>query len=187
MFSAGIFTLLQSPELKADTYVIDNEHSSIRFSIDHLGISRTTGRFGNISGVFSFDPSRDIATAKTKVFVKTQSIDTNNDKRDALLRGFSFFNVTKHPVAMFKSTSLTQHKSNSKTGRVTGELTLAGHTHTEIFDVEFTGEGRDPWLGYRMGFIAKGSIKRSDYELDFMAGAIGNDVSLEIFVEGVKK
>ncbi|MBV1919395.1 MAG: YceI family protein [Pseudomonadales bacterium] len=171
----------------ADTYKIDNAHSSIRFSINHLGFSYTTGRFDNIDGIFSFNEKRELSSAKAKIFVKTNSINTNHKKRDDLLKGFSFFNIKKHPIAMFKATTINRDAENEKTGTITGKLTMMGETHTETFNLKFIGEGRDPWLGYRMGFNAKGIIQRSNYNLNFMEGAIGNDVTLEIFIEAIKQ
>ena len=174
----------------ADTYKIDNAHSSIRFSINHLGFSYTTGRFDNIDGIFSFNEKRELSSAKAKIFVKTNSINTNHKERDDLLKGFSFFHTTKHPIAMFKATTITRDKTNNtltNTGTITGNLTLMGKTRPETFKLTFVGEGRDPWLRYRMGFKANGVIQRSDYNLNFMEGAIGNDVFIEIFIEAIKQ
>jgi len=175
----------------ADTYKIDSAHSSIRFSINHLGFSYTTGRFDNIDGIFSFNENRELASGKAKIFVKTKSINTNHKERDDLLRGFSFFHTAKHPIAMFKATKITRDISDSNipktTGTITGNLTLMGKTHSETFNLIFIGEGRDPWLRYRMGFKANGVIKRSNYNLSFMEGAIGDDVSIEVFIEAIKQ
>lgn len=182
-----VFFHLTSSVTHADTYKIDPAHSTIRFSINHLGFSYTTGRFDSIDGIFSFNESRDLSSAKAKIFVKTKSINTNHQERDDLLKGFSFFNTKKHPVAMFKVTNVTRDIDNKNTGTVTGKLTLMGKTQTETFDLAFIGEGRDPWLGYRMGFTANGVIQRSDYNLSFMEGAIGNDVIIDVFIEGIRQ
>lgn len=175
----------------ADTYKIDNDHSSVRFSINHLGFSYTTGRFDNIDGIFSFNEKRELSSAKAKIFVKIKSINTNHDERDELLRGFSFFNTSKYPIAMFKVTKVTRDiadgNSDKNTGKLTGNLTLMGITRPETFDLTFIGEGRDPWLRYRMGFIAEGIIQRSNYNLSFMEGAIGDNVSVEVFIEAIKQ
>ena len=175
----------------ADTYKIDNAHSSIRFSINHLGFSYTTGRFDNIDGIFSFNEKRELSSATARIFVKTKSINTNHKERDDLLKGFSFFHTAKHPIAMFKATKITRDMANNNidrnTGTITGNLTLMGKTHSETFNLIFIGEGRDPWLRYRMGFKAVGVIKRSDYNLSFMEGAIGDDVSIEVFIEAIKQ
>ena len=186
-----VFFHLISSASFADTYKIDHAHSNIRFSINHLGFSYTTGRFDNIDGIFSFNEKRELSSAKAKIFVKTKSINTNHKERDELLRGFSFFNTSKHPIAMFKVTEVTRDMADNNTlkntGRLVGNLTLMGKTHSETFDLTFVGEGRDPWLRYRMGFIASGVIQRSNYNLSFMEGAIGDDVSIEVFIEAIKQ
>ena len=182
-----LFFVLFSPISFSDTYKIDPAHSSIRFSIKHLGFSYTPGRFDDINGYFSFNESRELQSAKGSIFVKTKSINTNHEKRDDFLRSYSFFNVSKHPIAMFKIKQVTRSKNNSKTGSITGTLTLLGQTHEETFALTFIGEGKDPWLGYRMGFTATGSIQRSNYNLSFMEGAIDDDVLIDIFIGGIKQ
>lgn len=182
-----LFFILPSTIALADTYKIDPSHSSIQFSIKHLGFSYTAGRFDNIDGIFSFDESRSLESAKAKVFVKTTSINTNHEKRDDFLRSFNFFNTSKHPIAMFKATKVTRSEDDENSGTISGKLTLLGQSRTEVFALTYIGEGKDPWLGYRMGFTAKGTIKRSDYNINFMEGAIGDDVMIDIFIEGIKQ
>lgn len=185
---ASFYTAFYTPSYAiADTYKIDPAHSTIRFAIKHLGFSYTAGRFDNITGIFSFDESRSVESAKATVFVKTKSINTNHEKRDDFLRSYSFFNVSKHPIAMFKATKVTLSSDDKNSGTISGKLTLLGKSHSETFDLTLVGEGKDPWLGYRMGFTAKGAILRSNYNLSFMEGAIGDKVLIEIFIEGIKQ
>jgi len=88
---------------------------------------------------------------------------------------------------MFKATKVTRSADDKNRGTITGKLTLVGVSRTETFDLIYIGEGNDPWLGYRMGFTAKGAIKRSDYNINFMEGAIGDEVLIDIFIEGIKQ
>ena len=44
----------------ADTFKIDPVHSSILFSVTHLGVSNLYGRFNDVSGTVTFDQSRSI-------------------------------------------------------------------------------------------------------------------------------
>ena len=40
----------------AQVYSLDRDHKEVRFSWDHLGISRQGGRFDDIAGTVKFDP-----------------------------------------------------------------------------------------------------------------------------------
>ena len=46
----------------ADTFTFDKQHTEVRFSWDHLGLSRQAGRFTDVSGTLSFDPAKPEAS-----------------------------------------------------------------------------------------------------------------------------
>ena len=75
---------------------------------------------------------------------------------------------------------------------VTGDLTIKDVTRSVDLEVEFLGEGGDPWGGTRVGVEAKGQISRKDFGIDFnipVAGAdkamIGDTIKLLINAEAV--
>ena len=51
----------------------------------------------------------------------------------------------------------------------------------------YTGQGKDPWGGYRIGFEAGFTIRRSDFGMTFMLGGVGDEVKLTVSIEGVRK
>ncbi len=71
-----------------------------------------------------------------------------------------------HPIIKFKSTSLK--KVDSDNYEVTGDLTLRGVTRKLKLSALKTGEGKDPWGGYRIGFETAYVIKRSDFGMKHM-------------------
>ena len=78
------------------SWSIDQAHSSITFSVQHMVISEVTGTFRdfNITFVSSKDDFTD-ATISATIAVK--SIDTGNDRRDGHLKTDDFFNAEKFP------------------------------------------------------------------------------------------
>src|SRR5438552_3610450 len=85
LLSLGLLPVIAGLARTAD-YSIDPVHSSVSFKVSHLGISEIHGRFGEFSGTFAIDKD-DPAKSAFELTIKTDSVDTNNKKRDDHLRG----------------------------------------------------------------------------------------------------
>ena len=171
------------PAFGADTYSVDASHSAVLFSVSHLGISNTHGRFNGIDGTLTWDAT-DPTKSSINITIKTDSVDSFSEKRDQHLRSADFFNAKQMPTATFVSKSFT--KIDDATFAVTGDLTLVGTTKPVTVNVKKIGEGKDPWGGYRIGFETSFSIKRADFNIKGVPG-VGEDVALTFGLEGVKK
>ena len=168
----------------ADTYQIDPVHSFASFSIGHLGIGLVRGFFSDIAGTIVFD-EKDAAKDVIEVTIKTASVNTHVDKRDEDLRSANFFEVQKYPTMTFKSTKITK---KGAAYAVTGDFTLHGVTKTITVTAKHLGAGKDPWGGFRSGFAADLTIKRSDYGMKYDAPpAIADNVDISVAFEAVKK
>lgn len=170
----------------ADTYSIDGSHSAVIFRIKHLGVSYAYGRFNDITGEVVWDGDNPDACS-LDVQVKTESVDTASEKRDQHLRSPDFFSAKEFPVATFKSTSV--EKISSQLYKVTGDFQLHGVTKEITAELQYVGDGKDPWGGYRAGFETTITIKRSDYDITTYIdnGGLGDEVRLMIAIEGVKQ
>jgi polyisoprenoid-binding protein YceI len=167
----------------AETYGVDTSHSKATFRVKHFGVSWFWGQFHDLSGTVNFDAKNPTA-GSLDLTIKADSLFTADKKRDDHLKSPDFFNTKQFPTITFKSKSVAQ---NGAKLTVTGDLTLHGVTKAVTADFEFTGEGKDPWGGYRAGWESKLSIKRSDYGMNFMQGGIGDDITIYLAIEGVKK
>lgn len=165
-------------------YVVDKGHSALMFKISHLGISYTYGRFNDFNGSFKFDASNPSGCA-IEIDVSTESVDTNDAKRDDHLRNPDFFNCEKFPSMTFKSTKV--EKVDDKTYRVTGNLTLLAETKEITIRMVKVGEGKDPWGNERMGFDGKALIKRSEFGMKHSLPHVGDEVHLTLGIEGIKQ
>jgi polyisoprenoid-binding protein YceI len=177
--------------LAADTYTVDPLHSSVNFTVDHLGLTDIYGRFNKFAGTFTLD--RAAKTGSFDATVDTVSIDTNeNDKgtrrrsRDEHLRAADFFNSAEFPKMTFKSTKVAFSGDNPSS--IEGNLTLLGVTKPVTLKVErfkcnpATGNAKE-----KCGGIATGKLKRSDFGMKTGIPAIGDDVSLVLAIEADKQ
>src|SRR5262245_16209136 len=94
---ATLSTIWSGGAFATQLYDIDKDHTSIGFSVKHLGVSNVKGFFGEYSGSIQFD-EKDITKSSVDVTIQTVSINTNNVKRDEHLRTGDFFDVAKHPT-----------------------------------------------------------------------------------------
>ena len=172
----------------ADSYSIDASHTNIGFSVKHMVVSNTKGQFKTYDGKILFD-AKDASKSSVKVTIKAASIDTSNEKRDAHLRTGDFFETDKFPEITFVS------KKVAKKGdayEVTGALTIKGVTKDVTFPFTLTGPVNDPWGNTRLGVEGSLTINRQDFgvswnnTLDNGGLVVGNDVKIDLSVEGVK-
>lgn len=179
---AAAFAFSVSP-VQAATYDIDPGHSFVEFKISHLGYSVLKGRFNTMSGIFEYD-EKNLKSASIQVEVEAKSIDSNHAKRDIHLRGSDFLDVDRYPTATFKSVSFEE---TGKNGVMEGDLTLHGVTKRVKVPITFIGAGPDPWGGDRRGYEGSLQIKRSDYGISYSLGPAAENMTLDLFIEGIRR
>nr|VFK66707.1 MAG: Polyisoprenoid-binding protein YceI [Candidatus Kentron sp. UNK]VFK72179.1 MAG: Polyisoprenoid-binding protein YceI [Candidatus Kentron sp. UNK] len=180
----AIICLALGSHVFAADYRIDDTHSFVQFRIRHLGFSWMDGRFNHLSGHFRYDANKP-ENNRIAVEIDTASIDTNHAERDKRLRERKGFLETKHfPVATFKSTKYT---GDGDKGTLTGDLTLHGITKTVTLSIQKVGEGKDPWGGYRAGFIGNTILTREDFGIDYKLGPGSETIELELGIEGIRQ
>ena len=178
--------LVSSPARAApDTYDFDPLHTQILFFVNHLGFSNSHGEFLGFDGSFVFDQA-DPTASSVDVDIKTDSLNMNDERWDEHLKGPDFFNVAEFPDMKFKSTKI--EVTGEKTGKITGDLTLLGVTKPVTLDVTFNKAGPHPFNGkHEAGFSATGVLKRSDWGMSYGLPMVGDDVTLHIEVEGIRR
>jgi len=167
----------------ADTYKIDPVHSSVVFSVKHMGVTEFYGAFKEISGTVTFDTA-DPSKSSVELTMPVESIDTRNEKRDQHLKSPDFFNSKQFPTITFKSTKI---EGTGDAYKVTGDLTLHGVTKPVTAEFKKGGEGKNQKGQVLSGGEARFTIKRSDYDMKFMVGPLADDVNIVLGLEGVKQ
>jgi len=168
---------------------IDGAHSGINFSIRHMVVSKVRGRFGKFGGTLELDDG-DLTRSTIEVTIDASSIDTGTAQRDDHLRSADFFDVERFPELRFHGKRIEQAGRDHY--RVLGDLTIRDVTREVTLDVEYGGRAKDPWGNERAGFLAKASIDRKDFGLQWNqvleAGGllVGDRVDIELEVQAVK-
>ncbi|NKC13797.1 MAG: YceI family protein [Gammaproteobacteria bacterium] len=180
--AAGVLGLATPNALGAD-YKVDEAHSFVEFRILHLGYSWLYGRFNTISGEFSHDPAKPEASS-IQVSIDPASVDTNHAERDKHIRNADFLDVGQYAKASFKS---TQYTGTAEAGTLEGELTMHGVTKPITIAVTKLGEGKDPWGGYRAGFVGTVKLDRRDFGIEYNLGPKSWEMEIELGIEGIRR
>ena len=180
--SLGAASVQQGEGAKIEVFELDSVHSSTLFRIHHAGAGRFWGRFNKVSGTVAW-PRDDSAAPVFDVSVKTESVDTGNDRLDGHLKGPDFFNAREFPAVTFKSTSAERLRDGF--WKVTGDMTMLGVTKPVTAEVEVTGVRGNPVLA-KAGWEAVFQINRSDFGMDWGIenASLSNDVKLIVALEG---
>ena len=185
-FKFILIAILSSLGLTAyggDTFKVDPVHSSVVFSIKHFGVTDFYGGFKQISGTVTFDTA-DPSKSSVELTVPVEAVDTRNEKRDQHLKSPDFFNAAQFPTISFKSNKI---EGTGSTYKISGDLTLHGVTNPVTAEFKKGAENKGQKGEIRNGGETRFTIKRSDYDMKFMAGPLGDDVNIILSLEGVKQ
>ncbi|MEO6894185.1 MAG: YceI family protein [Ginsengibacter sp.] len=145
-------------------WTIDPAHSEITFKIKHLMISTVTGHFKKFSIEGETETNDFNTSSKIEFTADVDSIDTNNEQRDAHLKSADFFNIEKNPQIHFTG---KKYEINGDEGTLSGDLTISGITKTITLNVEFGGIVVDPYGQTKAGFTVNGKINRKDFGITY--------------------
>ena len=183
-FIVAIISMLPISPLLAASYNIDPSHTYVSFGISHLGFSTMRGKFNEQSGSMEFDPATK--TASVTIEIDAASIDTGHQKRDEHLRSPDFLNAVENPTITFKSTGVEWN--GQKLASVTGDLTVLGVSKPVTLTITAMKCGEHPFAKKpACGFDATGSIKRSDFGVNYGLPGIGDEMTLDIELEAILK
>lgn len=168
-----------------EEYIIDKSHFSIGFLVEHVGYARTLGMFRDIDGSYIHDV-KNKKINDINIIINTDSVFTNDEKRDEHLKSPDFLHVDKYPEMVFKATDI---KINNDETIINGNLTLLGITRPLVLTGKINKIGKYPFGGiikpYVMGISAKGTIKRSDHAMMYAIkdNLVGDEIELIIEFE----
>lgn len=182
MINLFLFVFLSLNAAHASDYALDATHSFISFKVKHMGVAFVHGRFNKSSGSLKWD-QKNLKNSKLHLSIDVNSIDTANKDRDQHLLGKDFFDVQKNPLVTFESSSI---KAQGTSFLVKGKLTLLGISKEIDFVLNKSDEIKDMFNLNRIGIAAQFQIKRSDFGMNKMLEAIGDDVLIEVDLEATR-
>ena len=170
-------------------WVLDPMHSEVQFKVKHLVISTVTGSFKSFEGNLETD-NEDFTGAKIQFSLDVNSLDTNQEQRDAHLKSPDFFDAEQYPKITFVSTAFTK---DGEDYTLTGDLTIKDVTKPVTLTAEHGGLAGDFYGNTKAGFEITGKINRKEFGLTWdgvtEAGSIvvGEDIKLLINVQFAKQ
>jgi len=187
----SLLTVLCSVLLFAqDAWHLDRAHSRVEFNVTHMLISEVTGRFTDFDVTITSNGA-DLSGGSVEATINTTSINTDNESRDADLKGESFFNTEKYPAATFKSTKIEKAGENAFT--VTGDLTIRDKTKPVTMKVTYLGTVTDGQGRVKTGWKGVTTINRFDYDvlwdrkLDTGGLVVSREAEITVRLEMVKQ
>ncbi|MEM8621688.1 MAG: YceI family protein [Actinomycetota bacterium] len=160
--------------LAAGTWAADPSHTTVGFTVRHLGLSKVRGRFDGVTAAVTVGD--DLATTSVNAEIDLGSVATGNPDRDGHLQSTDFFNAEAHPQMTFVSTGIS---GSGEEYTLTGELTINGVTKPVELDVEFFGTSVFPMdQSTRAGFTATGTLSRKEFGIEFNVPLGGDKVMI---------
>ena len=165
---------------------IDPAHTTVAFTVRHMGISNVHGRFTKVSGTANVDDS-DITKSSVNATMDIASINTGTDSRDNDLRSPNYFDAAQFPTMTFKSKSVTKNGDNKL--KIVGDLTIKGVTKEVTLDVDGPSPPVKMGPNQRRGLSATTSVNRKDFGVGAKtpAAVVGEEIKIEIDAELTQK
>jgi polyisoprenoid-binding protein YceI len=179
-------------QAQAARYEIDPDHLTVAFLVDHIGYAKVLGMFRSARGSYSFDEATG-SLREVRIEIETDSVFSNQRKRDEHLKGADFLNSAEFPRMVF--TAGSAKRTADRSFEIAGELELLGKKQPLTLQATWNKSAESPLGGvlgrkpYVMGVSARGSFKRSAYGMNYAVanGWVGDEVSLIIEFEAVRQ
>jgi polyisoprenoid-binding protein YceI len=171
--------------LAPGVWALDSNHSSVGFTIRHLGVSKVRGNFRKFDVAVTVGDS--LETTSLTATIDVASLDTGNADRDAHVLSPDLMDVANRPTMTFRSTRIA---GEGYEFQVDGELTIGEVTKPAVLAIEFGGLQDFPGGGPRhAGFEATTEVRRKEFGIDIamppgVSGAmLGDVVKVELDVQ----
>ncbi|AZA77989.1 polyisoprenoid-binding protein [Chryseobacterium sp. G0186] len=185
LFLSFVFAFLSVFSFAQNNWEIDPMHSSVNFTIKHMGISFVQGRFDKFGGTMA-SKGTNLDNATIDVNISTETINTGVEMRDNHLKSKDFFAAGKYPDMKFVGTSVSKDKGSYV---FNGKLTIKETTKDISVPVTLGGMTKNKDGKEVMGLQAKFTINRLDYDISYdpTGTGIAKDVEVNVYLELVKK
>ncbi|MCX6291626.1 MAG: YceI family protein [Bacteroidetes bacterium] len=176
------FLLFTFTTIGQTTWKADLAHSNLGFAILHQLVNDVKGTVKVTESIIT-QPKEDFTDATMSLKADLNTIDTDNDKRDAHLKTADFFDTAKFPELIFQSTSVIKKTPDHYT--INGNLTLHGITKPVTLNA-VSKSGTNVMNNKPVtGFKVTGVIKRSDFDISTStpSAMLNDEVSIEANLE----
>ncbi|CAN5252997.1 YceI family protein [soil metagenome] len=143
-------------------WIVDPAHSEILFKVKHLMMTTVSGYFRKFHVEVETEGEDFTKASKILFMADVNSVDTNNEERDAHLRSTDFFYAENHPQITFEG---IDYERDGDDFQLHGDLTIRGVTKRVTAYVEFSGVLKDQHDNTKAGFVVDTKLNRKDFGL----------------------
>jgi polyisoprenoid-binding protein YceI len=185
-----VLAMTLSSAAHSTTLEIVREHSRVSFDIDYMVMTKVEGLFKGYHGFFDIN-DKENQLSNIRVEVTSDTVDTNDTKRDFHVRGHEFLYSAVYPDISFKAAGPVVI-NDAKKFKVEGLVTLRGITKPMVLEGVYKGKGKDPWGKDSYFLEMKGEVNRKDFgivwnkQVDAGGYLLGDIVRLTIIVQAQK-
>jgi polyisoprenoid-binding protein YceI len=181
---AGAMFLSINANAQTSSWTIDSAHSSVQFSVRHMGVSNVHGSIEGVKGTVLLD-DKNITKSSVEATIDVNTISTGVAGRDTHLKSPDFFDVANNPTITFKSTGVSNAGGKPK---LMGNLTISGVTKPITLDLDGPAPAQKGQGGKTIsGFSATGVLTRKDFNFGqkntAVSAMIGDEIKFTIDVE----
>ncbi|MBV9093329.1 MAG: YceI family protein [Streptosporangiaceae bacterium] len=164
---------------------LDPGHTETAFIGRHFMLTKVRGRFTGVTGTIVV--AEEPGESTVEVTIDMASVTSGSQARDDHLRSPDFFDVARHPTAIFSGRAAGWQGTR---GLLAGQLTIRGISRPVTLAAGYLGHVADPWGGQRAVFTAEGTLNREDWGLTWNMPIDGGllvsrDIRIEIEAEAV--
>ena len=158
---------------------MDKSHTYVDFSIRHM-LATSKGNINNVTG--SIDFGTDYSTAKMNIVIDVAALNTSDTDRDEHVLGTDFFDVAKFTTISFVSETISKIGDHYEAN---GKLTMHGVTKEVVLPFTYVGIQESPFKEglFVTSLVGELEILRTDFDMGYMVGVLGDEVSIEISAE----
>lgn len=146
-----------SQQIPVGTWKADPAHSHVEFAVRHMNIATVKGRFHDFEATLQGGEAPSLVGV-----IRTASIDTYDENRDAHLRSPEFFDSERYPEARIEATKIEDD-------RIVADVTIKGVIREVELSAKMAGPAEDPFGNVRFGLELKAEIDRTDFGLTWNA------------------
>ena len=186
----ALATTLAAPAFAAPKeFTLDKGHAHLGWSVDHMDLARTTGRFDSFDGTFLIDEENP-GNSKITITVDAGSVNSNHAGRDNHVRSADYLNVSEFGTVTFTSDTIEMRSAIEGTMR--GTLDMLGVKAPLALEFRMVTDRQYPEFipNYDeirvVSFTASGPLTRTDHGMDFIAfpgSPTGTEITLNIAVD----
>jgi polyisoprenoid-binding protein YceI len=157
---------------------LDGANTQLSFEVESLGLNWFSAAFRDLSGDFALDP--DGNGGQLSVTVRMASLDSRSPFWTERLRSPQWLDTERYPQMVFRSTGIALEGPGRAT--VQGQLTLHGVTRPLVLAVSGIDCPQGDLSVPRCRFLARGTLRRSDFGLPHAFWQGGDQV--QVIVRG---